>query len=272
MDRCRKTLLGLAESCAVGDVDAAATEVVARASEGTGGYVCLCNVHVLTLALRNADLHAALTHAWKRYPDGAPVAWLQRRAGRATAHRIGGPDLMPRVIDLGRERGLRHYLLGSTDEVLSEVHTAVEAAYPGAEVVGRHSPPFDGTGHREALDAIRAARPDVVWCALGAPKQEVWMHRSAPLLPGILLVGVGAAFDFIAGSRTRAPKWMQHTGFEWLHRLASEPLGWRAAIPERTRSSWSEVVSSSCDADSSREHLEPDHDPAPCAGDRCCPR
>jgi N-acetylglucosaminyldiphosphoundecaprenol N-acetyl-beta-D-mannosaminyltransferase len=132
---------------------------------------------------------------------------------------------MPRVVDLGRGTGLRHFLLGSTPVVAAGVESALLTQYPGVEIAGRHSPPFgdNATAEPSTLDAIRAARPDVVWCALGAPKQELWMHRCAPLLPDVLFLGVGAAFDFLADTKQRAPQWMRERGLEWLHRLATEP-------------------------------------------------
>lgn len=219
--------LTLAEACEITDVDAAAREVVARASARGGGFACLCNTHVLTLALHDRALLGAVEQAWRRYPDGAAVAWLQRRAGHANARRVGGPDLMPRVVDLGREHGLRHFLLGSTPRVLDGVERVLRERFPGAQLVGRHSPPFaDGVDVDDAsVAAVLAveAEPHVVWCALGAPKQELWMRRNAGRLPGVLLVGVGAAFDFLAGTKKRAPAWMQKAGLEWMHRLASEP-------------------------------------------------
>jgi N-acetylglucosaminyldiphosphoundecaprenol N-acetyl-beta-D-mannosaminyltransferase len=219
------SLLGLAASCTVGDVPSAAEAVVARAASREGGFVCLCNVHLLTLALHDDQLHRALGAAWSRLPDGAPVAWLQRRLGRREAARIGGPDLMPAVFDLGRERDLGHFLLGSTPDVLASVAAGLTERFPGARVVGTHSPPFGTNSGQdaEALDAIAAAEPDLVWCALGAPKQELWMHSHAPHAPGAVFLGVGAAFDFLAETKSRAPEWMRDSGLEWLHRLATEP-------------------------------------------------
>jgi len=218
-------LLGLAASCHIGDLDSAARAVVSRGGDGAGGYVCLCNVHLLTLSLHDVQLRRALGAAWERLPDGAPVAWLQRRLGHRDARRIGGPDLMPRVADLGREQGLRHFFLGSTSEVLEGVERALEQRFVGIQIAGSHSPPFaDSVSHDTgAIEAVRAADAQIVWCALGAPKQELWMHRFAPLLPSVLFLGVGAAFDFLAATKPRAPVWMQDRGLEWFHRLGSEP-------------------------------------------------
>jgi N-acetylglucosaminyldiphosphoundecaprenol N-acetyl-beta-D-mannosaminyltransferase len=149
---------------------------------------------------------------------------MQRRMGLA-ATRIPGPDLMPKVVDEGRARGLRHFLFGSTEQVAGSVQVALEETFPGARVVGRSSPAFseDPRAFSDAVGAIQAADPDIVWCALGAPKQELWMERFAPEVETAVFLGVGAAFDFLAASKRRAPAWMQRRGLEWLHRLASEP-------------------------------------------------
>lgn len=217
-------VLGVA--CRCGDVDAAADAVVARArAGGAGGYACFCNVHVLVLSQHDPALRAALASAWAVFPDGAPVAWLQRRLGASGATRIAGPDLMPLVVGRGRSAGLRHFLLGSTPDVGARCADALLQAYPQALIVGVESPPFDPEPRADPalLAAVRAARADLVWVGLGAPKQELWMHRHAPALSPAVALGVGAAFEFLAGTRPRAPTWMRQAGVEWLHRLALEP-------------------------------------------------
>jgi N-acetylglucosaminyldiphosphoundecaprenol N-acetyl-beta-D-mannosaminyltransferase len=215
----------LGTECFVGGLETAADAVVARALERSGGYCCFCNVHVLSLAKRDEALRRALESAWVVFPDGSPVAWLQRRLGVA-AQRVAGPDLMPIVLSLGRRDGLRHLLFGSTPEVLDVLEERLRAAYPGVQIVGALSPPFDATGEhqwRRAIDEISSAQPHIVWCALGAPKQELWMHRYAAELSPAPVLGVGAAFDFLAGTKPRASLWMQRHSLEWLHRLGSEP-------------------------------------------------
>jgi N-acetylglucosaminyldiphosphoundecaprenol N-acetyl-beta-D-mannosaminyltransferase len=221
----------LGVECFAGEPETAARAVLERALQGSGGYCCFCNVHVLSLARRHESLRRALENAWIAFPDGAPVAWLQRRFGFA-AERVPGPDLMPRVLSLGLPAGLRHFLFGSTPQVLNVLQQRLHAANPGIEIVGALSPPFEaGDEHRsrQAIEEISATQPHVVWCALGAPKQELWMHRYADELSPALILGVGAAFDFLAGTKHRAPLWMQQSSLEWLHRLASEPrrLSWR---------------------------------------------
>ena len=213
-------------SCFVGDLDSAGEHVLARVREGHGGYVCQANAHVLVTACHDENLRRALDEAWRVHPDGWPVAWLARRLGARRAARIAGADLMSRVFEMGGPLQLRHYLFGSTPDVIRELRIALSIAHPSALIVGAVSPPFGPMPEeqaREAIESIRRAAPDIVWCGLGAPKQELWMNRYAEILAPAVVIGVGAAFDFHAGLKRRAPAWMQSRGLEWVHRLWSEP-------------------------------------------------
>jgi N-acetylglucosaminyldiphosphoundecaprenol N-acetyl-beta-D-mannosaminyltransferase len=219
------SLLELASSCFAGDLDAAADLLVEHAAAERGGYVCMCNVHVLITALHDARLRAVLSRAAIRFPDGEPVAWLLRQAGFPHAQRIGGPDLFPRVVDRGRNVELRHFLLGSAEPNLTRLRRAIVERYPGADVVGAYAPPYADEPDVEGalIEIARAAPAHLMWVALGAPKQELWIARAASALPSATLVGVGAAFDFLGGAKRRAPASMQRVGLEWLHRMVSEP-------------------------------------------------
>jgi N-acetylglucosaminyldiphosphoundecaprenol N-acetyl-beta-D-mannosaminyltransferase len=159
------------------------------------------------------------------FPDGAPVAWLQRRTSSAAAARTAGPDLMPLVIESGLSTGVRHFFLGSTEAVLETLCGLIERTYPGVRIAGSYSPSAQevDTDDPSPIERVRATDPDIVWCAFGAPRQELWMSRHAHALSPGVLVGVGAAFDFITGAKPRAPSWVQRHGFEWLHRFAHEP-------------------------------------------------
>ena len=223
--RVSRGLVDLASTCFVGDLDRAADSLARHAASAAGGYACLCNVHVLTEALHDPALREAVEGAAWRFPDGEPVAWLLRRMGFVTARRIGGPDLFPAVVDRGRALGLRHFLVGSTEPTLSMLQRAIVDRFPGADVVGARSLPFaDAPDVEDVLvEAITEKHAQVAWVALGAPKQELWMARAAPVLPGVTFLGVGAAFDFLTGAKRRAPVSAQRLGLEWLHRLASEP-------------------------------------------------
>lgn len=230
----RTAVLGV--DCFRGDLARAAEALIERARSGRGGYVCLCNAHVLMTARRDPSLMAALRDAWVVLPDGAPVAWMMRGTdGSPAPERIGGPDLMPRVVDASRSSGLRHGFYGATPRTLDRLTERLAARYPGAEIAIAISPPFGEIGEERAradIAAIRDARVDILWVGLGAPRQELWMARYAPRLEPVLLVGVGAAFDFLAGVKKRAPAWMRRAGLEWAHRLMTEPrrLGRRYVV------------------------------------------
>jgi N-acetylglucosaminyldiphosphoundecaprenol N-acetyl-beta-D-mannosaminyltransferase len=209
-----------------GSIDDAARTVIVRALSGEGGYACLTGVHGVTTARRDREHCRALRAAWMNFPDGMPVAWRQRFGGARHAERVGGPDLMPRVAELGQPYGLRHFLMGSTDGVLDRLSRSLAGRYPNLRLVGTYSPPFRPLDEREQAEmaqAIRAARPHIVWIGLGAPKQDLWMYRHSESLSPALCMGVGAAFDFVSGSKRRAPVWMRRSGLEWTFRLAQEP-------------------------------------------------
>jgi N-acetylglucosaminyldiphosphoundecaprenol N-acetyl-beta-D-mannosaminyltransferase len=206
-----------------GDLSTAAGLVIDHALRRMGGYICVCSAHGLMTSRVDPAILQAHQQARAVFPDGAPVAWLERRAGAATAQRIAGPDLMPLVIDFGRVDGLRHFFFGSTEAVLSALCERLTARFPGAQVAGVYAPPLIDFAAEDGIAEIRASCPDIVWCGLGHPKQELWMQAHAASLAPSLLIGVGAAFEFNAGTKLRAPAWMQRNGLEWAHRLAREP-------------------------------------------------
>jgi N-acetylglucosaminyldiphosphoundecaprenol N-acetyl-beta-D-mannosaminyltransferase len=203
----------------------AAEAVVVRARTERGGYVCLCNVHLLMVARKDDSVRDALNGAYRVFADGAPVAWLQRRQGVPTARRVAGTELFHMVLDRGRQDDIRHVFFGATDEKLRSLARAVEASHPGVIIAGVVAPPIGQLADLGSpwIEEIEALRPDIVWCALGAPKQELWMSLHKDALAPAVLVGVGAAFDFVAGSKSRAPGWMRALGLEWAHRLSTEP-------------------------------------------------
>ena len=210
----------------VGDVPAATATVLRRVESGRGGYSCLCGVHGIITAQHSERMKGALDEAWLNFPDGAPVAWLMRRHGAETARRVAGPDLMPSVIDAGQELGLRHFLFGSSPEVLERLERRLLDRFPRAIIAGSLSPPFrplTDAENAEVAGKIVAAKADLVWVGLGLPKQDDWLRRSSDLFAPAVGLGVGAAFDFLAGSKPRAPEWMQAAGLEWMHRLLKEP-------------------------------------------------
>jgi N-acetylglucosaminyldiphosphoundecaprenol N-acetyl-beta-D-mannosaminyltransferase len=177
-------------------------------------------------ARRDPALQKAINHAEIATSDGVPLVWGLRWTVRPEQQRVYGPELMRRGLAEQSERGWKHYLYGSTTETLDLLVEKIHQFAPDAEIVGRHAPPFRPLTPEEqeaVLAEIRSRGADLVWVGLGMPKQELWMHEVRQDLPGVALLGVGAAFDFLAGTVKQAPEWMQRSGLEWLYRLIQEP-------------------------------------------------
>ncbi|HEX5494862.1 MAG TPA: WecB/TagA/CpsF family glycosyltransferase [Mycobacteriales bacterium] len=213
---------------ACGRADAART-VVDLARDPAGGIdIHLCNAYTLHLASRDRELMAVLRSARLNFPDGQSVVWANRLTHRGLGlptERVYGPDLFGDVLDLGRPAGLRHFLLGSTPDVLTGLRARLGRDHPDATVVGGHSPPFrplDRAERHAQADMLRDSGAQVVWVGLGTPKQDREVHRLAGEVPAVF-VAVGAAFDFLAATKPQAPAWMRRNGLEWTYRLAHEP-------------------------------------------------
>lgn len=187
--------------------------------------VCICNVHSVVTASQNAEFERVVSAADMATPDGAPVAWMLRRLGHVNQQRINGPDLMWRYCEQAQYRDESVFFYGSTEETLSTLKVKLLAAFPSLKIAGAISPPFRAlTAAEDAaiVEQINASGAGVVWVSLGCPKQELWMAAHRGRINAVM-VGVGAAFDYHAGTIKRAPLWMQNAGLEWLHRLLSEP-------------------------------------------------
>ena len=208
------------------DMTSAIGHTTRRLQSGEGGYVCFTNVHASVTGRRDPAYRQALDHSFMTLPDGKPLYWVARARGLQDVGHVPGPDFMPEFIEHSRELGLRHYFFGSTPEVLDALTTTLRQHYPDIRIVGSHSPPFRALSkeeNRQLVDKINAARPDIIWIGLGAPKQELWMNKHWRSLRPAVLMGVGAAFDFHAGTAKRAPAMFTRLGLEWLYRLVNEP-------------------------------------------------
>ncbi len=222
-ERLRRPVLGV-------PIDAVtATQALRRvagwARERQSRVVCICNVHSVVTAARDAELQSAIASADLATPDGAPVAWMLRRQQVAGQRRVSGPDLMESCCDEFARSGEAIYLLGGTEATLAALRARLLERWPTLRIAGAHAPPFRPLTAQEDAEIVRRINDSgagVVWVGLGCPKQERWMaaHRGSVRA---VMVGVGAAFDFHAGTVARAPRWMRERGIEWLHRLASEP-------------------------------------------------
>ena len=219
----RRPVLGVGVD-ALSAADAAA-QVVRWGQQRTSRTVCLCNVHSVVTAGQDASHAQALAAADLVLPDGAPVAWMLRRLGAPAQRRVPGPDLMTDTLARAAAERVPVFLYGSRPDTLQRLQQTLRQRWPALVVAGAISPPFgpQTAAQRQAdIDAINRSGAGIVWVGLGCPKQERWMADHRGQVQAVM-VGVGAAFDFVAGTTARAPRWVQAVGLEWLHRLAQEP-------------------------------------------------
>lgn len=205
-------------------------EWVAAKRENRGGpvarYVCFLSVHGLITARDNAEVRRILNAADVVAPDGMPVVWALRSFGFKNQARVYGPTAMIRLCESAQTLGHRIFLYGGADLSLAELRRHLLELFPALDIVGVFAPPFRPLTvdeDRTVVALIRKSGADLVFVGISTPKQERWMDEHRELLPGLILAGVGAAFDFHAGRVRQAPGWMQRQGLEWMFRLAMEP-------------------------------------------------
>jgi N-acetylglucosaminyldiphosphoundecaprenol N-acetyl-beta-D-mannosaminyltransferase len=194
------------------------------ASDGRGRFVCIRDVHGVMQAMDDPRLMALHRDAAMVTPDGMPLVWIGKRRGLAV-ERTCGPDLMEMLICDPAYHPLGHYFYGGKPDIAKALADKFTAIAPRLRVCGTETPPFTELSEVELAglaERIAESRADVVWIGLSTPKQEYLMQRLAPRVAATL-IGVGAAFDFHAGTVRRAPRWMQRSGLEWAFRLGNEP-------------------------------------------------
>lgn len=201
-------------------------EILSWREAGRCGYVTLVNPHSVILCARDAEMHSAILDSDIVLPDGVGIMLASRILGYGHNHRVAGPSLMLSLCDAGRPHGLRHFFYGGAEGVAAILAQRLADRCPGLLIAGVLSPPFQTVTPAEdakLLERINASAPDVLWVALGTGKQEKWMATHVARLRASAVIGVGAAFDFHAGTVPWAPAWIRRAGLEWAYRLAHEP-------------------------------------------------
>ena len=201
-------------------------ELGRRAESRQGSVVVTCNVDHVVLRARNSDFARAYSDADIVTADGAPLVAFSRLARRSLPERVAGADIVAGLPALAAGRGLRVALVGGAPGVAADAALRLVAHEPRMPVPLAVAPPMDlelgSAEDDEIVEQLRAYDPHVVVVCFGAPKQELWMHRHHNDLPGSVLVGGGAALDFVVGLQRRAPGWVQRAGCEWTWRLAHD--------------------------------------------------
>lgn len=199
--------------------------IIEHLEEIRGQFICLSNVHTTVMSEKDAEYRKIQNSAFLALPDGSPLALVQRLRGYRSAEQVAGPDLMPALWKATEHTGQSHYFYGSTPETIAALEKNLREKYPDLKIAGMEAPPFRLLTEEEdaqAVERINASGADIVWVGLGAPKQEKWMYEHRNKIHAVMF-GVGAGFDFHAGTVKRAPDWMRRHYLEWLYRLVQDP-------------------------------------------------
>jgi N-acetylglucosaminyldiphosphoundecaprenol N-acetyl-beta-D-mannosaminyltransferase len=223
-------------------LDLAVATVTRLANIDKGAYVCVSNVHMCIETYDSLRFRSVVNSADLIIPDGRPIAWAQKLLGHGEAQQVRGPDIMSALCAASSKEGLKiGFYGGSSPESLGRIKTALNSSYPNISIAYAYSPPFRPLTAGEDIQVvsdINAAAVDVLFVGIGCPKQEYWMAEHKDHLHCVML-GVGAAFDYLAGEKNHAPRWMQKIGMEWLFRLCSEPKRlWRRYLSANPRFVW----------------------------------
>ena len=192
------------------------------------GLVITPNVDLIVTADRRPEVHAIFRSARFLFADGMPVVWASRLIpGKSLPARVSGPDLLAALCERAASSGLRVAFVGGMPGVAARASEALRKKHPALQVVGVHCPPFgfenDARQTQDIIDLCSACRPDFLFLGVGSPKQEIWSHANLARLDVGMVLCIGAALDFAAGTLRRAPRWIQRAGFEWAWRMAQDP-------------------------------------------------
>jgi N-acetylglucosaminyldiphosphoundecaprenol N-acetyl-beta-D-mannosaminyltransferase len=220
----RAFILGIGVSAIT--LDRAVSTIEQWIERRTPNYVCVTGAHGIIESRRDPRLRHIHNEAGMVTPDGMPLVFMARRLGFKRVSRVYGPDLMRRLTEISAQKGYRQFYYGGGAGIAEHLAATLKARYPTLSVAGTMTPPFRPLTPEEGeatVARINEVAPDIVWVGLSTPKQEFWMASYIGRLNVPVLVGVGAAFDFLAGTKSQAPVWMQRSGLEWTYRLAHEP-------------------------------------------------
>jgi len=188
------------------------------------------NTEFVMAAQKDAKFKAIINATALALPDGFGLLWASRFLGHPLKERVTGVDTVQRVAELAARKGYRLFLLGAAEGVADLCAQRLSNQYPNLQIAGTYAGSPALEEEKEIVALVKQARPDILFVAYGAPQQDKWIARNLDRLGVPLAMGVGGAFDFIAGVAVRAPRWVQRLGLEWLHRLYREPWRWKRML------------------------------------------
>ena len=210
----------------VSSLDFAVNSIVESRKRKEATYTCLSNVHMCMEVYENPGFSEVVNSADFVLADGRPIFWAQKLLGYSRAQQVRGQSLMSALCNIATSQNFKIGLYGGADKrILEAVERQLGASFPGIQIVYKYCPPFRPLNSDELHDVYRdldSSGVDILFVGIGCPKQEIWMSNAKQHVRCAML-GVGAAFDFISGNKSHAPRFMQFLGLEWLYRLLSEP-------------------------------------------------
>jgi N-acetylglucosaminyldiphosphoundecaprenol N-acetyl-beta-D-mannosaminyltransferase len=201
------------------------------------GYVCVNNSRTTYISNRDAAYCNIQNNSLLTVPDGMPLVWIAHSRGFDDVSKVSGKDLMDAIFSISVAKGYTHYFYGCSTQTLQLLKQKLQLDYPGIHIAATVSPPFQPIQDfniEELASEVNKMKPTFFWCGLGAPKQERLMALLQPHLKHTISIGVGLAFEYFAGTVTRAPQWIRENGFEWTYRLMQQPNRIRGAVKPLT--------------------------------------
>jgi N-acetylglucosaminyldiphosphoundecaprenol N-acetyl-beta-D-mannosaminyltransferase len=188
------------------------------------------NPEMIMIAHEKPEFKQVLNKASLVLPDGIGVVMASRILGKPIKQRVTGVDTVKQIVRLAKDNGWRIFLLGAAEGVAELARAQFDKEFPGVQIVGTYAGSPNEDERENILKIIKVTKPDILFVAYGAPKQEMWVEQNFLALKVPLVMCVGGTFDFVCGLKPRAPSWMQSIGLEWLYRLKREPWRWKRML------------------------------------------
>jgi len=199
-------------------------------NDGKYHHIITANAEIIYRGVHEKKLSRTLNKADLVTADGSGVVWAARYLGNPVPEKVSGIDLLQEICKRAGKNGWKLYFLGAAPGVAEKAVLRILEEYPDCHIVGYEHGYFTQEEEPQIIENIKKVKPDILFVALGAPKQEYWIREHLKDLEVPVCIGVGGSFDVLAGNVERAPEWMQKRGLEWLFRLYKEPKRWRRML------------------------------------------